>query len=120
MQSENVAAGMSGKDRADNGKYVETTSKEEVLTTMRDAEDPIVTVGDVAEGVNCSQETARRKLATLHTDGWVERREVGASAVVWWVPDSGKMEGISRRHGNDSYGENPGWADDLPNLDEGA
>jgi predicted ArsR family transcriptional regulator len=111
---------MAGRDRADTGEYVETTTKREVLTTMRDTDGPIVTVGDVAEGVNCSRETARRKLTTLHTDGWVKRRKVGSSAVVWWIPDKGKMEGISRRHGDDYYGENPEWADDLPNLGEGA
>lgn len=111
---------MSGKDRADNGKYVEATSTEEVLTTMRDADDPIVTVGDVAEALDCSTETARRKLTELHTDGWVERRKVGSSAVVWWVPDEGKMAGISRRHGDDYFGQNPGWADDLPDLGEGS
>ena len=111
---------MAGRDRADNGEYVETTTTSEVLTTMRDTDGPVVTVGDVAEAVNCSRETARRKLTDLHADGRVKRREVGASAVIWWVPDTGKMEGISRRHGNDYYGENTGWADDLPHLDEGA
>lgn len=87
---------------------------------MRDAEDPIVTVSDVADALNCSPETARRKLTELHTDGWVKRRKVGASAVVWWVPDTGSMAGISRRHGGDYYSENPEWADDLPDLGEGS
>lgn len=111
---------MSGKERADNGEYVERTTMEQVLLTMRDADDPIVTSGDVAETLGCSRETARRKLTELHTEGWIERREVGASAIVWWVPDEGKLAGISRRHGDDYYGENPDWADDLPSLDEGS
>lgn len=111
---------MPRKKRADTGEYVETTTTEQILTTMRDADGPVVTVGDVAEAVNCSRETARRKLTQLHTDGHVERREVGASAVVWWVSDTGKMEGISRRHGGDYYSENHEWANDLPDLGEGA
>lgn len=111
---------MAGRDRADNGTYVETTTRDEVLTTMRDTDGPVVTVGDVAEALNCSRETARRKLTDLHADGHIKRREVGASAVIWWVPDTGKMEAISRRHDDDYYGETPGWADDLPHLDEGA
>lgn len=111
---------MSGKERADTGEYVETTTTEAVLRTIRDADAPFVTVGDVADAVRCSRETARRKLTELHTDGWVNRRKVGASAIVWWVPDDGKMAGISRRHGDDYYGENPEWTDDLPNLGEGS
>jgi hypothetical protein len=111
---------MSGKDRAESGEYVETTTEQEVLIAIRDTDGPIVTVGDVSEAVGCSGETARRKLTELHDDGRVERRKIGASAVVWWVPDPGKMEGISRRHGGDEYSENPGWADDLPSLGEGA
>jgi len=111
---------MPGKDRAESGEYVETTSTRAVLTAMRDADGPVVTVGDVAEAVACSRETARRKLTELHREGRVERREIGASAVIWWVPDTGKMEDISRRHGDDYYGENPEWADDLPDLGEGA
>ncbi|WP_273837533.1 transcriptional regulator [Halococcus sp. PRR34] len=111
---------MSGRDRAEGGEYVETTSTQAVLTAMRDADDPFVTVGDVAEVVACSRETARRKLTSLYEEGRIERREIGASAVVWWVPDEGKMADISRRHENDYYAENPDWADDLPDLGEGA
>lgn len=111
---------MPGKERAETGEYVETTGARAVLTAMRDTDGPVVTVGDVAEAVNCSRETARRKLTDLHDEGRVERRKIGASAVVWWVSDAGKMEGISRRHGDDHYGENPDWADDLPDLGDGA
>lgn len=111
---------MPGKERAETGEYVETTTASEILTAMRDADGPVVTVGDVSEAVGCSRETARRKLTELHADGRVERRKIGASAVVWWIPDTSKMEGISRRHGDDYYGENPDWADDLPDLGENA
>lgn len=111
---------MAGKDRAESGEYVETTTTSEVLTAMRDADWPVVTVGDVSEAVGCSRETARRKLADLDEDGKIRRRKIGASAVIWWVPDTGKMEAISRRHDDDQYGQNPNWAEDLPDLGEGA
>lgn len=111
---------MSEKERAENGEYIETTTTEEVLIAMRDADAPFVTVGDVAEAVDCSRETARRKLTELYANDRIERREIGASAVVWWVPDTGKMADISRRHGDDYYGENPDWDEDLPTLPEGA
>lgn len=111
---------MPKNERGENGEYIETTTVGDVLIAMRDAADPFVTVGDVAEAVGCSRETARRKLMELHTDGRIKRREIGASAVVWWVPDTGKMADISRRHGDDYYGENPDWDEDLPTLPEGA
>lgn len=111
---------MAGKERSETGEYVETITTDDVLTAMRDASAPFVTAGDVAEAVGCSRETARRKLTRLHDDGAIRRREIGSSAVVWWVPDEGKMAGISRRHGDDYYGENPDWADDFPDLGERA
>lgn len=111
---------MTGKDRAEGGEYVETTSTQAVLTVMRDTDAPIVTVGDVAKAVDASCETARRKLTDPYERGRIERREIGAGAVVWWVPDEGKTAEISRRHGDDYHGENPDWADDLPDLGEGA
>lgn len=111
---------MTGKDRAEGGEYVETTSTQAVLTVMRDTDAPIVTVGDVAKAVDASRETARRKLTDPYERGRIERREIGAGAVVWWVPDEDKTAESSRRHGDDYYGENPDWADDLPDLGEGA
>ena len=36
---------MTGKDRAEGGEYVETTSTQAELTVMRDTDAPIVTVG---------------------------------------------------------------------------
>ncbi|WP_435079701.1 DeoR family transcriptional regulator [Halococcus sp. AFM35] len=111
---------MAGKDRAETGEYVETTTTTEVLTAMRDTDGPVVTVGDVSEAVGCSRETARRNLTQLHEDGTIRRRKIGASAVIWWVSDHGKMEAISRRHDDDYYAQNPGWSEDLPDLEEGA
>ena len=73
---------MTGKDRAEGGEYVETTSTQAELTVMRDTDAPIVTVGDVAEAVDAPCETARRKLTDLYERGRIERREIGASAVV--------------------------------------
>jgi predicted transcriptional regulator len=111
---------MPGTERGDTGEYVEATAADDVLTAMRDMDAPFATNKDVAEAVGCSPDTARRKLTELHEDGPVERRKVGANAVVWWIPDTGKMEHISRRNDDDYFANNPGWADDLPNLGENA
>ena len=119
---------MTGKDRAEGGEYVETTSTQAVLTVMRDTDAPIVTVGDVAKAVDASRETARRKLTDPYERGRIERREIGASAVVWWVPDKEgsqaasylSWKAINDRYGDDQFGQNPGWADGLEDLGENA
>lgn len=102
------------KERGDGGEYVETTTTKAVLTAMRDASAPFVTVSDIADATDCSPETARRKLTDLHSDDRVKRRTVGASAVVWWVPDTRQLASINRRHGDE-----PDWGD-LPDIGDAA
>ena len=102
------------KKRGNGGEYVETTTTKAVLAAMRDASAPFVTVDDVAEATECSPETARRKLTDLHADGRIERRTVGASAVVWWVPETRQLAHINRRHGDE-----PDWGD-LPDIGDAA
>lgn len=72
-------------ERADTGEYVESVSTDMVLKAIDVSSYPVVTVRDVADALDCSGETARRKLNQLHDEGEVERRKVGATAVVWWV-----------------------------------
>jgi predicted transcriptional regulator of viral defense system len=83
---------MANRDRTDTGEYVETVSVDDVLDVMRTSDDPFVTNRDVANAVGCSSETARRKLTTLAEAGDIERREVGANAVVWWIPHVSELD----------------------------
>jgi DNA-binding transcriptional ArsR family regulator len=74
--------------RDEDGKYTPSVSENEVLCALRDHPDPVVTVPELAERVDVSGETVRRHLSTLHDRGVVERKTVGARAVVWWIPDA--------------------------------
>ena len=74
------------RERTETGEYVETVSESEVLDALIDADDPVLTVGEVAESIDTSPDTARRRLQSLHESGDVHRKEVGARAVVWWPP----------------------------------
>jgi hypothetical protein len=78
---------MGERNRRNTGEYVEEISTDDVLTMIRNTADPIVTTNDVGEALGCSTETARRKLTELAEAGTIERRQVGANAVVWWIPD---------------------------------
>lgn len=78
------------RERTEGGQYARTVTDENVLdalTTVHD-EYPVATTGDVADLLDVSTEPVRRRLHDLHDEGRVERRKVGARAVVWWLPSS--------------------------------
>lgn len=84
---------MSRDDREDTGRYAETVSIDDVFGVFEAIEGPVVVSGDVAEALDCSRETARRKLRTLEAQGRVASRKA-AGRVLWWTaddrePDSG-------------------------------
>lgn len=74
------------REREDAGRYAETVSLEDVLGVFGAVKGPVVTSGDVAESLDCSRETARRKLRALEEQGRVASRKT-AGRVVWWVVD---------------------------------
>ena len=64
-----------------------------LLREMESHRDPVQTVADLAEALDVSETTALRRLQSAHDAGYVRRKEVGASAVVWWpAPDLGGQE----------------------------
>jgi HTH domain. len=75
---------VSKDERDDSGQYTETVTLDDVLGVFEAVEGPVVTSGDVAETLDCSRETARRKLRTLEEHGRVASRKT-AGRVVWWV-----------------------------------
>lgn len=75
-----------GRDRSSGGEYVETFDLNAALGVFYQVDGPVVTSGDVADTLDCSRETARRKLTELHERGYVERRST-AGRVVWWLVD---------------------------------
>lgn len=77
---------MSKDERGDTGQYTETVTLDDVLGVFEAVEGPVVTSGDVAGTLDCSPETARRKLRTLEEQGHVASRKT-AGRVVWWLRD---------------------------------
>jgi len=70
-----------------------TISDEELLAAMDRADVPspsdinVVTVPDIAELVDLGEDAIRNRLHTLHDEGRVGMRKVGARASVWWRTD---------------------------------
>jgi hypothetical protein len=92
---------MSRDDRTDAGRFTETVSVDDVLGVFEAVEGPVVTSGDVAETLDCSRETARRKLRALENRGHVASRET-AGRIVWWL-----AEDLDATHGVDA--DDPFW-----------
>ena len=74
------------RERSDTGRYTETVTLGDVLGVFETVDGPVVTSGDVADALDCSRETARRKLRILEDRGRVASRKT-AGRVVWWVVD---------------------------------
>ncbi|WP_254544590.1 hypothetical protein [Halomarina pelagica] len=71
------------RKHGDSGRYVETVPLEAVLGVFDEVRGPVVTSADVADTLDCSRDTARRKLGQLYDQGRVERRST-AGRVIWW------------------------------------
>jgi len=76
------------REREESGRYTETVTAADVLGVFASVRGPVVTSGDVADALDCSRETARRKLRGLEDRGRVDGRET-AGRVVWWRLDDG-------------------------------
>ena len=78
---------MSKRERDDGGLFLEKATLDDVREAVRIGADPISTTGDVAKVCAISTENARQKLTELHEQGRIERRKIGARAIIWWVPE---------------------------------
>lgn len=60
------------------------TTTDDVLEAFNEVDAPVATGRELARLLGVSQQTVLRRLAELQEDGRVERKDVGARAVVWW------------------------------------
>lgn len=77
---------MSGDERGERGRYTGAVTLDETVGVFESVEGPVVTSSDVADRLDCSRETARRKLRTLEKRGRVASRKT-AGRLVWWLVD---------------------------------
>jgi hypothetical protein len=77
------------REHGESGEYVETVTLDDALDTFDHVEGPVVLSADVADRLDCSRETARRKLETLHDRGDLARRKV-SRRVIYWRPEGGR------------------------------
>ena len=78
---------MVNRKRDEGGLFIEEVTLEDVYEAVLNGPEPASTTTDVAQALDISTEGARRKLTELHEQGWIEKRKIGARAIVWWVSE---------------------------------
>lgn len=70
-------------ERDNRGRYTEQVSLDDVLATFETVEIPVLTAKEVAEELGCSRPSAYNKLEKLVQRGELQKKKVGARAVVY-------------------------------------
>lgn len=93
------------REHGEKGEFVETITLGDVLEVFDDVRGPVVLSADVADRLECSRETARRKLERLYDRGELDRRKV-ARRVIYWRPD-GQGDTAGRVVSSNNEGNGP-------------
>lgn len=72
-----------GRERDEGGKYTEQVTLDSVLDVFDQADLPVLTASEVAEKLDCSRPSAYNKLEELVKRGELQKKKVGARAVVY-------------------------------------
>lgn len=75
------------RERGDDGRFIETVTLDDVLAALREVNEPL-TGAEVGDGLGISSRSALNKLNELHERGLVERKQVGARSVIWWLAET--------------------------------
>lgn len=90
--------------RTDRGRFATIATTDDALDVLRVVEGPVVTSADVADALDVSRQTARRKLNALVDAGALDKRET-AGRLVYWRADE--------RRGTPNAGREPRGQDDT-------
>jgi hypothetical protein len=114
------------REHGDSGEFVETVTLDDVRGVFDEVRGPVVLSADVADALDCSRETARRKLEELYEQGEVDRRKVSRRVIYWHTggerttpderaveSDAEKARAIDERRSQDSVDQL-----DTPDLDD--
>mgnify|MGYP002126151916 CR=1 FL=1 len=80
--------GMATELGRDMNSAAATSARKELISVFELTDDPVLTAPEVADELDITQQAAHKKLQSAHRDGEIERKKVGASAVVWWTAES--------------------------------
>lgn len=73
-----------------------TVSDEQILREVALSPDPIVTAPELAERVDMTRQGVNHRLDQLVEEEYLESRDVGSRAVVYWLTDKGRERAASQ------------------------
>lgn len=76
-----------GMTEGENSGRPREITVDDVLAAFGEVNAPVATGAELATRLNTSRQTVLRRLNELHENERVERKEVGARAIVWWPSD---------------------------------
>lgn len=62
-------------------------SDEEIIRYVEQHQEPFVTASEVADKAGFTRQTAHKRLQEMTDEGEINKKKIGASAVIWWCPD---------------------------------
>jgi len=71
------------RERDESGQYTEQVTLDDVLAVFERADLPVLTATEVAEELDCSRPSAYNKLEQLVEQNEIQKKKVGARAVVY-------------------------------------
>lgn len=70
-----------------SGGRPRTVTDDEIVRTLRESGEHVLTTAEVADTLDVSRRTALRRLSALAEEGRIERKDVGKRSAVWWATD---------------------------------
>lgn len=61
-------------------------SETELKATIQSHDEPFVTAQQISGEFGVARQTAWKHLQRLHKRGVIEKKKIGSSAVIWWLP----------------------------------
>jgi ribosomal protein S25 len=82
------------REQSDTGGFVETVHLDDVMDVFEQVEGPpVITSSDVADALDCTPDTARRKFADLQEEGRIKRRDPSSRVSVWYPASTTESDG---------------------------
>lgn len=101
-------AGDGGGDRRER-----KISDQDVLKVFDNADEPVLTASEIAEALPVTRQAVNYRLNRMHEEGTVDRKNAGASAVVWWATVAPQLSDAAREAADNADRANAVSLDDL-------
>lgn len=76
-------------ERGSDGRFGTKVTDADLIEAIERADGPVVTAAELADELPIGRRAVRERLMDLRDRGLVDRKDVGARAVVWWLVDTG-------------------------------